>query len=70
MKHIPCDCTGCVQQLSNTWLPNLDKTLQPRYDIEPKTCKLSSILCGYNKWYTFQINLKIETTNPDDMEIK
>ena len=39
MICIPCDCTGCVEQLSNTWLPNLDETLQPHYDIETKTCK-------------------------------
>ena len=35
MQQIPCDCNGCVEQLYNTWLPNRDKTLQPRYDIEP-----------------------------------
>ena len=35
----PCVCTGCVEQLSNTWLTNLDKNLQPRYDIELKKCK-------------------------------
>ena len=51
MRRIPCACTGCVEQLSNPWLPNLDKTLQPCYDIKPKTCKYSSILRGYNKWY-------------------
>ena len=39
MRHTPCACTECSEQLSNTWLPNLDKTLQPRYAIEPKTCK-------------------------------
>ena len=39
MRHIPVDCTGCVEQLSHPWLPNLDKTLQPRYAIEPKTYK-------------------------------
>ena len=37
IRRIPCACTGCVEQLSNPWLPNLDKTLQPRYAIEPKT---------------------------------
>ena len=26
MRRITCACTGCVEQLSNTWLPNLDKT--------------------------------------------
>ena len=36
MQHIPCACTGCVEQLSNTWLPNLDKKLQPRYDIKKR----------------------------------
>ena len=51
MRLIPCACTGCVEQLSNTWLHNLNKTLKPRYDIEPKTCKYSFILRGYNKWY-------------------
>ena len=49
MRHIPCACTGCVEQLSNPWWPNLDKNLQPRYDIKPETCKYSSILRGYNK---------------------
>ena len=27
MQQIPCACTGCVEQLSNPWLPILDKTL-------------------------------------------
>ena len=27
MRRIPCACTGCSEQLSNTWLPNLDKNL-------------------------------------------
>ena len=27
MQRIPCDCAGCVEKISNTWLPNLDKTL-------------------------------------------
>ena len=48
---IPCACTGCVEQLYNTCLPNLDKTLQPRYSIEPETCNYFSILRAYNKWY-------------------
>ena len=51
MRRIPCSCTGCVEQLYNPWLPNLDKTLQPRYAFKPKICKYSSILLGYNKWY-------------------
>ena len=50
-RWIPCSCTGCVEKLSKPWLTNLDKTLQPCYVIEPKTCKYSSILHGYNKWY-------------------
>ena len=37
IQHIPCACTDCVEQLSKPWLPNLDKTLQPRYAIEPET---------------------------------
>ena len=51
MKRIPCAFTGSVEKLSNTWLTNLDKTLQPRYAIKPETCMYSSILRGYNKWY-------------------
>ena len=33
MQLIPCTCTGCVEQLSKPWLPNLDITPQPRYAI-------------------------------------
>ena len=51
MLQIPCACNGCVEQLSNICLPNRDKNLQPRYSVEPETCKYSSILRGYNKWY-------------------
>ena len=51
MRRIPCACARYVEQLSNIWSPNLDKTLQPRYAIEPKRCKYSFILRGYNKWY-------------------
>ena len=70
MQRIPCACTGCVEQLSKPWSPNLDKTLQPRYFIEPKTCKHSSILRGYNKWYIAKFNLEKETAKPDKTEIK
>ena len=56
MRRIPCACTGCVGQLSKPWLPNLDKTLQPRCVIESETCKYSSILHGYNKWYLAKFN--------------
>ena len=55
MQRIPCDCTGRVEQLYSYWLPNWDKTLQPRYAIEPKTRKYSSILRGYNKWYIYKL---------------
>ena len=51
MRCIPRACTGCVEKLFDTWLPNLDKILQPRYAIEPETCNYSPILRGYNKWY-------------------
>ena len=51
MQRIPCACNGCVEKLSNPWLPNLDKILQPHYPIKPETCKYSPILRGYNKWY-------------------
>ena len=49
MRRIPCACTGCYEQLSNPWLPNRDKNLQPCYAIAPETCKYYSILRGYNK---------------------
>ena len=39
MRRIPCDCTGFIEELSKPWLPNLYKTLQPRYVIEPETFK-------------------------------
>ena len=58
MRRIPCACTGCVEKLPNPWLPKRYKTLQPRYAIEPKTFKYSSILCGYNKWYISKLTLK------------
>ena len=64
MQRIPCACTGCDGKLSKPWLPNLDKTLQPRYVIEPETCNYSYILRGYNKWYIFQIDLKKRNNKP------
>ena len=70
MQRTPCDCTGCVEQLSKPWLPNLVKTQQPRCVIEPEKCKYSSILRGYNKWYIAKFNFKKETTNPNEMNIK
>ena len=51
MQHIHCACTGCVEQLPNTYLHNLDKTLQQHYAIKTETCKYSTILRGCNKWY-------------------
>ena len=37
IQHIPFACSGCVEKIYKPWLPNLDKTLQPRYAIEPET---------------------------------
>ena len=31
MRQITFACSGCVEQLSNIWLHNLDKTLQTCY---------------------------------------
>ena len=70
MRRIPCACSVCVEQLSKPWLPNLEKTQQPRYVIKPETCKKSSILWGYNKWYITKLNLKKETKNPNEMKLK
>ena len=58
MQRIPCACSGCVEQLSKPLLHNLEKTQQPRYVIEPETCKYSSILHGHNTWYIAKLNLK------------
>ena len=69
-QRVPCACSGCVEQLFKPWLPNLEKTQQPCYVIKPETCKYSSILRGYNKWYISKLNLKKETTNPNKMKIK
>ena len=33
MRRITCACTGCVEQLSKPWVPNLENPLQPRYVI-------------------------------------
>ena len=70
MRRIPCACTGCVEKISKPWLPNLDKTQQPHYVIKTETCKYSSILRGYNKCYIAKLNLKKETTNPNEMKTK
>ena len=35
IPHIPSACTRYLEQPPNPWLPNLDKTIQPRYDIKP-----------------------------------
>ena len=69
MQRIPRACTGCVEQLSKSWYPNLDKTLQPRHVIEQENCNCSYILRGYNKWY-WKTYLKKETTNPDNIKIR
>ena len=39
MRRITCAWYGCVEELSNTWLPNSYKAPQPSYAIKPKTCK-------------------------------
>ena len=59
-------CRATLQIL----VTSLEKTQQPRYVIEPETCKYSSILRGYNKWYIAKLNLNKETINPDKMKIK
>ena len=35
MWRLPYARTGCVEQLSKPWLPNLEKTQQPHYFIKP-----------------------------------
>ena len=70
MQRIPCACNGFFEQLSNPWLPNLDKNLQPCYAIQPEICEYSSILRGYNKWYIAKIELGKKSTNPYNMDIK
>ena len=67
IRFIPCAFTGCVKKLSKPCLPNLDKTLLPRYAIEPEKCKYSFILRGYNKWYIEKLTKKKETTITDKM---
>ena len=64
MRRIPCYCNGYVEQLSNSWLPNLDKNLRPCYSIKPETGKYSSILRGYNKWYIDTVDLKKRNNKP------
>ena len=49
MRQILCAYNGCVEQTPKPWLPILDKTLQPRYVIEPEKINYSFILRGYNK---------------------
>ena len=70
-------CSGyrvlVLDVLSNS--PNLGyltwkETQQPSYVIKPETCNYSSILHGYNKWYISKLNLKNETTNPNEMKTK
>ena len=56
MRRIPSACTGCVEQITKPWFPNLDRTIQTRYVMEPETCKYSSILRGYNKCYITKYN--------------
>ena len=68
IQRIPCACSGCVEQLSKPWLPNLGKPQQPRYVIEPETCKYSSILRSYNKWYIFQTEFKERNDKPRQNE--
>ena len=58
MRCILCACTWCVDKHSKTWLPNFNKTLQPKYGSEPEICKYSSILQGYNKWYIDKLTFK------------
>ena len=42
IQQITFACTGCGKKLSKPWLPNLDKTLQPRYIIKTEIYKYSS----------------------------
>ena len=64
MLRLPCAYNGFVEQLSKLLLPNLGKTQQPRYVIEPETCKYSSILRGYNKLHICQIEFKERNDKP------
>ena len=48
----------------------MGKTQQPPYVIELETSKYYSILQGYNKWHIAKLNLKKETTKPNEMRIK
>ena len=71
MLRIFCACNSCAERLSNPWLSNLYKTLQPRYAIyNPKHVStipyyVAIINYIFPNWIFFK-----ETTNPDEMEIK
>ena len=66
MRHIPCACSGCVEQLSKPWLPNLKKTQQPRYVIHVSTLQYYGVIINdiFDK-----LNLKKERINPNKIKI-
>ena len=70
MRWIPCSCTGCVEQLSKPWLPNLGK---PNNHVMLLNQKHVSTLQSYGDIIDgifAKLDLKKETTNPNEMKIK
>jgi len=70
LRRIPCACSACVDQLSHKWEPNISVTEQPRYAIEPESCKYSSILHGYNRWYIAELHLIQKTVDESVIEYR
>ena len=70
MRRVPCACEGCLEQLSHEWLPDTEKTLQPRYAVEAENCKYSSILRGYNKWYITELTLIEGSEKEEDTDYR
>ena len=70
MQLISSACTEYGEQLSNPWLPNLYKPYNQIMISNPKhVSTLSSYVAIINGTFP-KLTFKIETTNPDKMEIK
>ena len=70
MRHIPCACSRCVEQLSKPWLPNLkNNNNHVMLSNQKHVITLQSYGAIINGIFA-KLNLNKKTINPNKMKIK
>ena len=64
--HVPCACSGCLEQLSIHWENNVNIKDQPRYASSSSRCKFWPLFHGLNDWKVVRLLRTSEDDDKDD----